>query len=359
MGDDLQYGSSHWDDACGGYVDDVTGQCFPASPYLDPIHTKINDFVRRTGQRVDYVPDTIVTDQGIFPKGIIIGGCPGGTSQVGGLCLENSGFDLTSTLVTLAKVAISAVSLGTLSGIDTAVEEVAYAAATTGQILHANEVNTMGLDLGGIFSNVSSAIGGIDSGNYLQALQGGLGVAGNIFSAAAPAPQPVSFAPVYQPPPQVYQTPPIAPVPVSQNQNAYISNVSSSPGTGIASTMAGIVSKSGLQILLAKVAAQLGRRGITLSRVVGIIRAGLRYLSPAAVAVSLGLEVAELAILLSANNARKRRRMNPANSRALRRAARRIKSFHRLCTHTDVLKGRGRRYAGSRCGTCRKSPCRC
>jgi hypothetical protein len=32
------------------------------------------------------------------------------------------------------------------------------------------------------------------------------------------------------------------------------------------------------------------------------------------------------------------RRMNPANSKALRRAARRIKSFHRLCTHTDLIR---------------------
>lgn len=37
------------------------------------------------------------------------------------------------------------------------------------------------------------------------------------------------------------------------------------------------------------------------------------------------------------------RRMNPANSRALRRAARRIESFHRLCRHTDMLQSRRRR----------------
>lgn len=32
------------------------------------------------------------------------------------------------------------------------------------------------------------------------------------------------------------------------------------------------------------------------------------------------------------------RRMNPANSHALRRAARRIKGFHKLCQHTDLIK---------------------
>jgi len=37
------------------------------------------------------------------------------------------------------------------------------------------------------------------------------------------------------------------------------------------------------------------------------------------------------------------RRMNPANSKALRRAARRIESFHRLCRHTDMLQTRRRR----------------
>lgn len=60
-----------------------------------------------------------------------------------------------------------------------------------------------------------------------------------------------------------------------------------------------------------------------------------------------------------------RRRMNPANPKALRRAARRIKGFHRMCSHVDLLKSRGRSrthtvYAGpQRCNTCRKSPCRC
>lgn len=60
---------------------------------------------------------------------------------------------------------------------------------------------------------------------------------------------------------------------------------------------------------------------------------------------------------------KKHRRMNPANSRALRRAARRIKSFHRLCTHTDLIRSGSRHrpsYSrGRSCSTCRKSPCAC
>jgi len=38
-----------------------------------------------------------------------------------------------------------------------------------------------------------------------------------------------------------------------------------------------------------------------------------------------------------------RRRMNPANAKALRRSVRRIESFHRLCKSTDIVKGRRRR----------------
>lgn len=56
---------------------------------------------------------------------------------------------------------------------------------------------------------------------------------------------------------------------------------------------------------------------------------------------------------------RKRRRMNAANGKALNRAARRIKAFHRMCQHTDLIKTRGRSRSFGRCGSCRKSPCSC
>lgn len=76
--------------------------------------------------------------------------------------------------------------------------------------------------------------------------------------------------------------------------------------------------------------------------------------------VGLGLTAGE-AYLLSAYSAQRKkgRRMNPANSKALRRAARRIKGFHKLCTHTDVLRSRGRSVSRARCGSCKKSPCKC
>jgi len=76
--------------------------------------------------------------------------------------------------------------------------------------------------------------------------------------------------------------------------------------------------------------------------------------------LGLGLTALEANMLTAWYAQRKKgRRMNPANSRALRRAARRIRSFHKLCTHTDVLKTRSRSIGRGRCGSCRKSPCAC
>lgn len=59
----------------------------------------------------------------------------------------------------------------------------------------------------------------------------------------------------------------------------------------------------------------------------------------------------------------KSRRMNPANTKALRRSLRRLKSFDRLAGRVSTQLGRagGRRRtrSHSRCVTCRKSPCAC
>lgn len=68
------------------------------------------------------------------------------------------------------------------------------------------------------------------------------------------------------------------------------------------------------------------------------------------------LSAASIAELIMAGPGR--RTMNAANPKALRRAARRIKSFHKLCGTADLIRTRTRRTS-SRCGTCRKSPCRC
>jgi hypothetical protein len=210
----------------------------------------------------------------------------------------------------------------------------------------------LSFDLGGVFGGVATALGGLESGNYLSALQGVSQV------AAGFAPQP-SYNPLpsyYPPQPTygpVYSPPPMYPPPAQPVMSQVPAVLGS---TAVVSATRAIVAP-----ILLKVAAALGKRGITLSRAVELARKlGKFFTSPEAIALYLGIGVGELATLITANSARKRRRMNPANSKALRRAARRIKSFHRLCTHTDVLKGRGRRSASvARCGTCRKSPCRC
>jgi hypothetical protein len=76
--------------------------------------------------------------------------------------------------------------------------------------------------------------------------------------------------------------------------------------------------------------------------------------------IGLGLGSLEAYLLTAWQAQRKRgRRMNPANAKALRRAARRIRSFHKLCTHTDLIRTHSRSRSSVRCGKCRKSPCRC
>lgn len=110
----------------------------------------------------------------------------------------------------------------------------------------------------------------------------------------------------------------------------------------------------------------LARLGIPVRSASAFIPAAKRALSgvaslarrtPAGTVISLltglGLTAMEANLLVSWQAQRRRhRRMNPANSKALRRAARRIKSFHRLCQHTDLIKTHHRRPAPSR-GRCR------
>jgi hypothetical protein len=59
----------------------------------------------------------------------------------------------------------------------------------------------------------------------------------------------------------------------------------------------------------------------------------------------------------------KRRHMNVANTRALRRSVRRLKGFeklaHRVSAQLGRLSTRGRSRARGRCSTCRKNPCCC
>jgi hypothetical protein len=314
------------------------------SHLASPLSVLLGEIARSTGQQVTYYP---TASHGIA-AGLRIGDCPAGSYAVGSKCVKNwadefdAGQYLTDVGVGIAKgVAFLAPAL-TGAG---ALAAAAWAASNFTQTLQQSGALKMGLDLGGIFGGLSNVVGGFSSGNYLGALQGGLQIAGSAF---APSPQPMSYGPVYSPPPQIYQQPQI---------------IQAQPVMGVFPAGAAAMTRLAAITapILAKIAVKLGLRSRpSLNRAMDLIRKSAKILtSPEAVAAALGVTVAELAQLITAHGARKRRRMNPANSKALRRASRRIKSFHKLCTHTDVLKGRGRRSSPGRCVSCKKSPCRC
>ncbi len=97
--------------------------------------------------------------------------------------------------------------------------------------------------------------------------------------------------------------------------------------------------------VLIKIASTLGRNTMSVRGALKIVRRMGKFLEPAAIAVALGITVSELAELIMAGANMPRRRMNPGNTSALRRAARRIESFHRLCVRTDQLRSPRRRSA--------------
>lgn len=106
---------------------------------------------------------------------------------------------------------------------------------------------------------------------------------------------------------------------------------------------------AGVQRILIQVATTLGLRTLTLKRAIKIYRKLARTIvDPFVIAQIMGLSVGQLGELLVADAQKPRRRMNPANASALRRASRRIESFHRLCQRTDKLRAPRRRSAPRR-----------
>lgn len=79
---------------------------------------------------------------------------------------------------------------------------------------------------------------------------------------------------------------------------------------------------------------------------------------PGMVALIGGQAFSELMVYHSTH---KRRRMNVANTKALRRSVRRLKGFDRLSHRVSgqLARAGGKRRTARRCGTCRKSPCTC
>jgi hypothetical protein len=210
--------------------------------------------------------------------------------------------------------------------------------------------SAMALNLGNLLGTAGSIIGGINTsglGNISQIIGGGLQLAGAAFAPSqAIAPQPAAtYAPAYG-----YSPPSALPARSAQ------------PVMSMAPTIVGSMAlvRQITAPILAKMYMALGRRYSLNGAIALMKKMGKFFSSPEAIALYLGITVSEMAQLITANAGKKRRRMNPANPNALRRAARRIKGFHRMASHIDLLKGRGRRSTSrSSCSTCKKSPCRC
>jgi len=200
---------------------------------------------------------------------------------------------------------------------------------------------TMGFDLSGILGGLGSLLGG---GSPSQAL------------SQLTAPNYGGFPTTY---PSTYPSMQPSAYPVSRAVQPY------GPGRGAVTQE---IFQAGVKVLqslgLPVPTSTAGAFGSALRRVLSSI-GSLARRTPAGTVISiligLGLTVFESNLLVAWNAQRKRgRRMNAANAKALRRAARRIKSFHKLCSHTDLI--RAPRRVGSRsryCATCRKNPCRC
>lgn len=133
--------------------------------------------------------------------------------------------------------------------------------------------------------------------------------------------------------------------------------------TGGASGTFPAPSMRAVQLILFTIGRQLGMRGVpSLQKVMRMIRQMSRYMLPPAVAAALGIGVDQLATIITANSRRKRRRMNPANVRALRRSVRRLGSFQNLSNRVMAQLGsmKAVRHARrGRCFKCKRSPCSC
>lgn len=128
-------------------------------------------------------------------------------------------------------------------------------------------------------------------------------------------------------------------------------------GARAASGAAAFLSRRGISGIAAaaliKIAQKTGRRTMSVRGAIKIIRRMGKHLPPVTVAAALGITLDEMAELIMENSRLPRRRMNPGNASALRRAHRRIESFHRLCLKNDILRGTRRRSSrsGKTCGS--------
>lgn len=329
------------------------GQCILVFAPLNPV----GQTYYQQGTFVSTNPNALVTVQQTDAAGrqtLTVGTAARGT--IGTICTKNCGagtgfFGLGGGAAEIARTVGSVIAK--IAPALTPAAPFLAVGSTLAENVERSQTN-MALNLSGILGAVGNVLGGANLGDYsvLGQISGaGLNIASAALAPSAPAvqysPYPIAAqvsAPVYGP---------VAPAqPAMQAQPVGAFGVSSS---AVARLVAPI---------LLKIATKLGYKRLpTLRRVITMVRKMAKFLmSPEAVAAALGITAAELASLIVADNQRKRRRMNPANAKALRRAATRIKSFHRLCQHTDLIKSHRRsapRYMGASCGTCRSRPCKC
>lgn len=203
------------------------------------------------------------------------------------------------------------------------------------------------------------AITGLFDPTSSDSSSGLLSTAGAFFSdVSASGVVPVNYFPTYAFNPDVYST-------GGENSVAQPVMASVPAGVGAVTSAAAGIARV-VQMIGFKMAQKLGLKGIpSLKRMLAMVRQLAKTgLAPAAVAAALGIGVDELATLITAQARKKRRRMNVANTKALRRSLRRMEGFDRLACRVKAQLGamRGASHTShrrSRCGTCRRSPCRC
>jgi hypothetical protein len=252
-------------------------------------------------------------------KRIAAGVATGGLSEVGRKVL---GKDFVQSIENIAyptslKQAITSASVA-------AAPFTGGASLAVGQAITGKEtISTGGLpmNIGNILQGLTPALNTFGSfgGQYGQAAQVGSSLISGFFPASGPsqAQVPQSFSPVL------------------------------SASMAAAPQIAGAISAGGMMVrsILAKMSNNLGKN-ITFRAAMIIIRRLAKSLgSPTMVATALGLSAGELAHLITESSLRgsSGRRMNVGNVKALRRAHRRIKSFHKLCGDNDRLRAPRRR----------------
>lgn len=193
------------------------------------------------------------------------------------------------------------------------------------------------------FDSLFSSVGSDISGIFSSPATGGGQIVGGLDTGVSPVP--VSY-PTYSGVPEVFG--PTAPMPAAAGS---VPMVARAIAAGIPRWAAMLPN------LWQAIQTKLPMLGS--SRAITFLLSTLRRYGPTVLAGFIGS--AALNELLSYTATHKRRRMNVANTKALRRSMRRLKGFHRLSNRVEqqLSRSAGRRRSRTRCGTCRKSPCVC